>query len=103
MATCLAVSLIAIRRGHVETYRAYMMRAYAISLATGAQAFTEGVGSAVFGTGVIQGDLAKAAGWALNLAFAEWAIRRPVRSAPPHRLGRPHRVYSDETPFGAAP
>ena len=47
-------------------------------------AFTEGIGGAIFGTGVLAADLAKAAGWASNLAVAEWAIRCPAdrRSAP---------------------
>ncbi len=53
-----------------------MIRAYAIALAAGTQAFTEGIGGAMFGTGELRGDLAKGAGWVINLAVAEWAIRR---------------------------
>jgi len=32
----------------------------------------------VFGTGEVAGDLAKAAGWVINIAVAEWVIRRPT-------------------------
>ena len=53
-----------------------MMRAYAIGLAAGTQAFTEGIGGAIFGTGELRTDLAKGAGWLINLAVAEWFIRR---------------------------
>jgi hypothetical protein len=56
-----------------------MIRAYAIGLAAGTQAFTEGIGGAIFGTGVVAADLAKGAGWLVNLAVAEWAIRRRAR------------------------
>ena len=50
--------------------------AYAIGLAAGTQAFTEGIGGALLGTGEVRGDLAKGAGWVINLAVAEWCIRR---------------------------
>jgi hypothetical protein len=50
-----------------------------IPLAAGAQILTEGFGQAVLGTGEFQGDLAKGAGWVLNLAVAEWTIRRSLR------------------------
>ena len=40
--------------------------------------FTEGIGGAIFGTGELRGDLAKGAGWVINLAVAEWVIRRPA-------------------------
>jgi hypothetical protein len=56
----------------------------------GTQAFTEGIGDAVFGTGELRGDLAKGAGWVINLAVAEWAIRRPaVRRASQHPRSTP--------------
>ena len=67
-----------------------MMRAYAIGLAAGTQAFTEGLGGAVFGTGVLAADLAQGSGWVVNLAVAEWAIRGTVRLRP--RAGRGVRL-----------
>ena len=47
----------------------------AVGLGAGTQVFTEGFGDALFGTGGVRGDLAKGAGWVVNLAIAEWAIR----------------------------
>lgn len=81
MAACLVLGLAAIRRRDVAAHRAWMTRAYAIALAAGTQAFTEGFGGALFGTGVLREDLYKAAGWVVNLAVAEWVIRRPAARA----------------------
>jgi uncharacterized membrane protein len=79
MAGCLVLGFTAVRRRDIAAHRAWMIRAYAIGLAAGTQAFTEGIGGAIFGTGVLAADLAKGAGWAINLAVAEWALRRPTR------------------------
>jgi Predicted membrane protein (DUF2306) len=79
MAACLVLGIAAVRRGDIATHRAWMMRASAIGLAAGTQVFTEGIGGAIFGTGVLAADLAKGAGWAINLAVAEWALRHPAR------------------------
>jgi hypothetical protein len=80
MAACLILGVTTIRRGDVAAHRAWMIRAYAIGLAAGTQAFTIGIGAALIGTGGVRGDLASAAGWAINLAVAEWLIRRrPTR------------------------
>ena len=76
---CLVLGFAAIRRSNTPAHRAWMIRAYAIALAAGTQAFTQGVGGALFGTGELQGDLAQGAGWVINLAVAEWVIRRPTR------------------------
>jgi hypothetical protein len=89
MAACLVLGFSAIRRRDVPAHRAWMIRAYAIGLAAGTQAFTEGVGGALFGTGEVRGDLAKGAGWVINLAVAEWAVRRG--SAPSAELPVVHR------------
>jgi len=56
-----------------------MIRAYAIGLAAGTEAFTEGIVGAVFGTGELRSDLAKGAGWIINVAVAECVMRRPAR------------------------
>lgn len=76
MAASLVLGVTAVRRGDIAAHRAWMTRAYAIGLAAGTQAFTEGIGEAILGTGVIAADLAKGAGWFINLAVAEHAIRR---------------------------
>jgi uncharacterized membrane protein len=79
MAACLVAGVAAIRRRDVAAHRAWMVRAYAIGLGAGTQAFTEGITEALVGTGELSGDVAKGAGWLVNLAVAEWAIRRPAR------------------------
>ena len=79
LAACLVLGLAAVRRGDIASHRAWMLRGYAIGLGAGTQVFTEGFGGALFGTGVVAGDLAKGAAWVINLAVAEWAIRRPAR------------------------
>jgi uncharacterized membrane protein len=85
MAGCLGLGLTAVRRRDIAAHRAWMIRGYAIGLAAGTQAFTEGIGGAVFGTGVLAADLAKGAGWVINLVVAEWAIRHPARCRPAPR------------------
>jgi uncharacterized membrane protein len=84
MAACLILGYTAIRRHDVAAHRAWMIRAYAIGLAAGTQAFTEGISGAVLGTGELRDDLAKGAGWAINLTIAEYAVRRraPIRPRP---------------------
>ncbi len=76
MAGCLVLGFAAIRRRDVAAHRAWMIRAYAVGLAAGTQAFTGGLSEAVLGTGVLRDDLAKGAGWVVNLAVAEYVIRR---------------------------
>jgi uncharacterized membrane protein len=106
MAASLVLGVVAIRRGDVTTHRAWMIRAYAIGLAAGTQAFTKGVTGAVLGTGALAMDLASGAGWLINLAVAEWAVRRAAGGG---RAGRrrpgPHDVAPSRrsTPAGATP
>ena len=88
MAACLVLGLTTARRRDITAHRAWMIRAYAIGLAPGTQAFTEGLGGVVFGDSVLAGDLAKGAGWVINLIVAEWAIRRTTRHQPAHATGR---------------
>jgi uncharacterized membrane protein len=76
MAACLVLGFAAIRRRDVDAHRAWMTRAYALGLGAGTQVFTEGLTEAVFGTAQVSGDLAKGAAWMINLAVAEWVIRR---------------------------
>jgi uncharacterized membrane protein len=98
MAASLLLGVTAIRRRDIAAHRAWMIRAYAIGLAAGTQAFTEGIVGAVFGTGELRGDLAKGAGWVVNLAVAEWAIRRPAR----RRNRQPRRTTTTHSaPVGA--
>jgi uncharacterized membrane protein len=88
MAGCLVLGVTAVRRRDIAAHRAWMIRAYAIGLAAGTQAFTAGIGGAIFGTGVLAADLAKGAAWVINLAVAEWTVRRPAPRPPPSRRSR---------------
>ncbi len=56
-----------------------MTRAYALALGAGTQVFTKGIGPAIFGTSELSLDLSLGAGWVINLAVAEYVIRRPTR------------------------
>jgi len=76
MATSILLGFTAIRRHDVPRHRAWMTRAYALALGAGTQAFTQGIGEAVFGTGTLTNDLGLGAGWIINLAIAEYVIRR---------------------------
>ncbi|MFD0599095.1 DUF2306 domain-containing protein [Catellatospora coxensis] len=89
MALSIVLGFLAVRRRDFTAHRAWMMRGYAIGLAAGTQAFTH-VPWLLAGN---QPDMlgrfaAMAAGWLINLAVAEWFIRRsrrPARRATPHR------------------
>ena len=84
MAASIILGFAAIRRGDIDRHRAWMTRAYALALGAGTQVFTQGIGSAVFGTSELVRDLMLGAGWVINLAIAELIIRRHV-----HRRSRP--------------
>ncbi|GAA4049602.1 DUF2306 domain-containing protein [Nonomuraea soli] len=80
MAASLVLGLLAIRRRDIAAHRAWMMRAYAIGLGAGTQAFTLLPWFVLVGTpGQLPKALLSAAGWLINLAVAEWVIRRPYR------------------------
>lgn len=83
MAVSIVLGFAAIRRGDVARHQAWMTRAYALALGAGTQAFTQGIGAAVFGPGELVRDLMLGAGWVINLAVAEYVIRRPA-----HRRSR---------------
>jgi uncharacterized membrane protein len=101
MAACMVLGFTAIRRHDIAAHRAWMIRAYALGLGAGTQVFTEGFGGAIFGTGVVAGDLAKGAGWILNLAVAEWAIRRPTRRRNRRQRQRRTGITAGTAPAGA--
>ncbi len=85
MAACLVLGFAAVRRRDIAAHRAWMIRAYAIGLAAGTQIFTQGIGGALLGPGVLDTDLANGAAWVINLPMAELALRRPARRHPARR------------------
>lgn len=78
MAACLVFGVDAIRRRDLAAHRAWMIRAYALAVGAGTQIFTQGIGEGMFGTGELSTALSVSAGWAINIAVAEWVIRRPA-------------------------
>ncbi len=76
MAASIILGFVAIRGGDVARHQAWMTRAYALALGAGTQTFTLGIGRALFGTSKLTYDLGLGAAWAINLAVAEYVIRR---------------------------
>lgn len=77
MVFSIVYGFIAIRRGDMIRHRAWMTRAYAIGLGAATQMLTGMIGKLVFGPPNELGNaLLMGAGWFINLAVAEWAIRR---------------------------
>jgi uncharacterized membrane protein len=77
MAAAIVLGFTAIRRRDIAAHRAWMIRAYALGLGAGTQAFTEGIGEALFGTGDLSKAISMGSAWVINALVAEWAIRRP--------------------------
>jgi uncharacterized membrane protein len=83
MAIGTILGVTTIRRGDVAGHRAWMIRAYALAFGAATHVFTIGIGQAIFGDSELTNALMQGAGWLINLAIAERAIRRPAyRPAP---------------------
>lgn len=83
MVVSILLGLRAVLRKDLATHRAWMIRGYAIGIGAGTQVFTT-FGWVLF-TGAAMPDptttvALMAAGWIINLAVAEVAIRRPQHS-----------------------
>ena len=76
MAAFIVLGFTAIRRRDIAAHRAWMIRAYALAVAAGTQTLTQGVGETLVGTGELSTAVSMSAGWVINLAVAEWVIRR---------------------------
>jgi uncharacterized membrane protein YozB (DUF420 family) len=73
----ISLGVAAIRRRDVASHRAWMMRGYALAIAAGTQPLTLApliVFPKLYGE--LGWTLGLAAGWIINLAVAEWLIRR---------------------------
>jgi hypothetical protein len=84
MAISLVVGFVAILKKDIASHRAWMMRGYAIGVATGTQVFTNLPADIILGRmpeGTLRA-LLLGAGWVINLAVVEWVLRRrPSRPA----------------------
>jgi hypothetical protein len=77
MVFSIVYGFIAIRRGDMIRHRAWMTRGYAIGLGAATQMLTGMVGELAFGPPSELGNaLLMGAGWVINLAIAEWVLRR---------------------------
>ncbi|MGB9990081.1 DUF2306 domain-containing protein [Massilia sp. SM-13] len=79
LALCLLAGMHAGRRRHYAAHRAWMLRAYALGLGAGTQVLTHlpfllGEGAPPPAARL----LCMAAGWLINLAVAEYLLRRPT-------------------------
>lgn len=89
MVVSIVLGFRAIRRGDVATHRAWMMRGYAIGLGAATQMLTQMVGGMIAGPpSELSRALLMGAGWVINLAVAEWSLRR--RRAPQSRAPERH-------------
>lgn len=82
MVSSLGLGVMAIRGRDIVAHRAWMTRAYALGLGAGTQVLTHLPWFLFPG---LRGELARTvfmgAGWAINLAVAEWAISRHRKEA----------------------
>jgi hypothetical protein len=88
MLASIVLAVFAIRRRDFPSHGAWMTRAYAIALGAGTQVFTMLPWVVVFGPIGAADELPRTAlmtaGWVINLAVAEYVIRR----RPAHRSNR---------------
>jgi hypothetical protein len=91
MAASIVLGFTAIRRRDITSHCAWMIRAYALAVAAGTQAFTQGAGEALFGSSELSIAVSVSSGWVINAAVAEWVIRHPAT-----RLAR--RALTHTTP-----
>jgi hypothetical protein len=78
MAVSIVLALLAIRRRDFASHGAWMIRGYAIGLGAGTQVLTHLPWFLLVGGRPGEGPRAvmMGAGWVINLAVAEWIIRR---------------------------
>src|SRR4051794_11801414 len=86
MVVSIVLGFTAILRKDVMRHRAWMMRGYALGLGAGTQVLTLAAGAVILGPpSELSRALLMGAAWVINLAVAEWTIRKrpaaPARTA----------------------
>jgi uncharacterized membrane protein len=77
MVLSLVLGLVAILRRNIARHRVWMIRGYAIGQGAGTQALTALLWVIIFGTlGEPTKDWLMGTSWVINLAVAEWLLRR---------------------------
>lgn len=99
MAVAILLGFAAIRRRDIAGHRAWMTRGYAIALGAGTQAFTLAPLMAVVEEPAeTPRALLMAAAWVINLAVAEWFIRRRPRGPVPSPAAGPFPAAGPSAP-----
>ncbi|OJF11600.1 DUF2306 domain-containing protein [Couchioplanes caeruleus] len=94
MVAAILLGFAAIRRRDFRAHEAWMIRAYAIGMGAGTQVLTHVPWQVALGTpSPFTRSFLMLAGWVINVAVAEWIIRR--RPVPPARRRRPLRVLAE--------
>jgi uncharacterized membrane protein len=84
MTAALLLAVSALRRRDFQAHGAWMIRAYALGQGAGTQALTQAPWLIFVGPQQpVDRAVLMAAGWLINIAFAEWVIRRGVRRPQP--------------------
>jgi uncharacterized membrane protein YozB (DUF420 family) len=99
----LVLGFRAVRRRDFARHRVWMIRSFAIALVAGTQVFTLWFGGAIFGTGDLAQALMIVGAWAINLAVAEWVVRRPARVGARRRAGATNRQLAPSDARAGAP
>ncbi|MGN9845686.1 DUF2306 domain-containing protein [Nonomuraea sp. H19] len=90
MLLSIVLGFAAIRRRDIARHRAWMIRGYAVGLGAGTQAVVLTLWSVAHGMpGEFPRALLMGAAWAINLAVAEWIIRRRYPARARRRHGEP--------------
>jgi len=77
MILSIILGFISIRQRDVTQHQAWMTRAYAIGMGAGTQVLTGMVGALILGKpNEFENALLMGAAWVINLAVAEWSIRK---------------------------
>jgi uncharacterized membrane protein YozB (DUF420 family) len=100
MVVSIVLGVAAIVRRDRKSHRAWMTRGYAIGLGAATQMLTLMVGELVAGPPTeLTHDLLMGAGWVINVAVAEWVIRK--RPAPPARTPTKRPVQRSSASFSS--
>ena len=92
MVLSIGLGLVTILRRDIAQHRAWMIRGYALGQDAGTQALTFGLWLLIFGTpNELTRELLMGVGWVINIAVAEWIIRR-------NRKG--HQRSTGDSPVG---
>lgn len=86
MLLSILLGIAAIRRRDFARHGAWMLRGYAIGMGAGTQALLLMIGELIAGPpSELSRALLMGAGWVINLAVAEWAIRKRMAHSAPAR------------------